>query len=165
MQAFARDDLVGWKPGFSICQGCYHGPRGGSVKQTRRGMSGLGRLVDGPSEPTPTAPMLKIETARRCKHAVVSIGSNIWQLAPKTVKDGKSSQEAVCPCVSVRVCVPCVSPRRIFQMTASCGLARFSRETRERQQHQEAGGARVPNQGLPPAHRILLIFRPDECHN
>lgn len=85
-------------------------------------MSGLVRLVDGPSEPTPTAPMLKIETARRCKHAVISIGSNIWQLATNTVKDGKSSQEAVCLCVSV---CACVSPNRTLQMTASCGLARF----------------------------------------
>lgn len=95
------DDLVRWKPGnpVSICEGCYHGARCGSVKELDEacGMRGLGWLVDGPIKPTLNRP----QTQNRDRLAVQARGGldrgNISKLAPKSVKDGKSSQDAARP--------------------------------------------------------------------
>lgn len=128
------------------------------------GMRGLGWLVDGPIKPTLNSP----QTQNRDRLAVQARGGldrgNISKPAPKSVKDGNSSQEAARPCMCVCACVfLCLTKQDISDDGLLWSRSVSTRETRKRQ-HQKTGRARVPTQGLPTESRILLIFRPDEYH-
>lgn len=124
-------------------------------------MSGVGLLMDQ-GNPTPTAPRLKIETGGRCKHAVVSIESTSGNSRPRPREMGNEDKRRY-----VRVCVPlcaCVPvSHQAGCSNAGLGIASLGFHERRRQQ-QETGRARVPTQGLPSEHRILLIFRPEDSH-